>query len=134
MVENSKDARKGATETLNEAVHSAAEASRRTIDGTRAAVQVTRDYLDQSAEIGRKLFDTWASGTETSLQAAFELQNTALAAGLSLLEANNSGSRAMAQQWSDAAHQAQQAALAAWQANINAARKLSTSTAQSKRE
>ena len=139
MTDTAKDGRKTSGETVNEGARMAAEnsaraagemmraaadASRRTVEGARATANVTREYMDQTADAGRKLFDAWASGAEASLQAAFALQNTALSAGLSLVEANNASGCAAAQRWSDAARQAQQATLEAWRASVSAAQKL----------
>ncbi len=108
-------------------MRTAADASRRAVEGARAAATVTREYMEQTADAGRTLFEAWASGAEASLRAAFELQNTALSAGLSLVEANNASGRDMARHWSAAARQVQQTTLEAWRASVGAAQKLAAS-------
>jgi len=81
--------------------------------------------MDQANEAGRKVFDAWASATEASLRAPFEVQNAVFAAGMSFIDASAGSSRNVVQQWTEATRQAQQATLEAWQAGCRAAIKYS---------
>jgi hypothetical protein len=76
----------------------------------RVAAEAARGLLDDSSEVGRKLFNAWVTGAEATLKATFELQNASLAAGRSLL-----------QQWDCVAQQAQEATLDAFHAQARPA-------------
>jgi hypothetical protein len=72
------------------------------------------------AEAGRKLFEVWANGVDATLKATFDVENAALEAGISVLEATGSADQALLRQWAEAARQAQAAALEAFRANLRA--------------
>lgn len=98
----------------------AAATSRRAERTSRAAVEAGGSYLEASGDMARRVFDAWVQGTETTLQAAFDLENTALQTSLDMMDAGARNSRAAATQWSEVARQAQQAALDAFRATIKA--------------
>ncbi len=109
---------------VNDAVRATVEASRRTIQSTQDATRLTRDLLDQSTEVSRKLYGAYTTGLTAGIKAAFEVQNAALSAGLTLLDTAAASNRQAAQQLAETARQAQQATLDAWQAGIHATDKL----------
>jgi hypothetical protein len=94
-------------------------------------MQTARTYLEESIEANRKLFKAYAQGIEAALRGGFEVQNAALAAGMSFLDASTNSSRNVAQQWTEVAREAQQATLDAWQAGVGAGDRLLASGAQS---
>jgi prophage DNA circulation protein len=123
MPSTTADARDAVT-PVAEATRFVAETSRRSAEGARAAVEATRAFFDDTVEVRRKLFDTWANNAEATLQATFELQNASLATGLALLDTAASAQRTVAKQWETAAHQAQQAGLDAFRDQVRAAARL----------
>ena len=112
--------RQTVNEAASEASRAASEASRRTLQSAQDATQTVRTYLEESIEANRKLFKAYAQGIEAALRGGFEVQNAALAAGMSFLDASTNSSRNVAQQWTEAMHEAQQATLDAWQAAVGA--------------
>ncbi len=116
---------KTANDSVNEATRATMEASRRTLESTREAVRASRDFLDQSTSISQKLFTAYTTGVTASLKAAFEVQNAALTAGLSLFESAAASDREMLRQMMETLRQSEQAALDVWQAGVRAADKMS---------
>jgi len=108
--------------------YSAAETARRF---TENAADATRLGAEQGLRINRQMIDAWATNTEATLKATFELQNAAIAAGRTVLEATGTGNMAYMEQWADVVRRAQQATLDAWQVNKQAAKKLGTVPATS---
>ncbi len=109
-----------ATEAVNEAARIAAEASRRTAEAGRASVEVARTYLDDSSAAAQRFFQAYAAGAEAALKGAFEVQNAALAAGLTVFDAGVKTNRGLLDQYETTLRQAQQAALEAFQAAARA--------------
>ena len=114
--------------SVDEAVRATVEASRRTVQSMQDATRLTQDLLAHSAETSRKLFAAYTTSVTAGIEAAFNVQNAALAAGLSLLEATSSSNREMARHISETTRQSQQAMLDAWQAGIRAADRLAAGT------
>jgi hypothetical protein len=117
------DMRSQTAEAVKETARTAAEASRRTLEGMQVAAQVGRTYFDESNQLARKLLGFWASGTEATLKAGFEMQNAALAASISYVDAVT-GSRTFSQQWVTLAHEAQDAALEMFRMNVKSMEKV----------
>jgi hypothetical protein len=109
---------------VTEATRLVAETARRSAEGARTAVEATRAFLDDTAEVRRKLFDVWATNAEATLKANYELQNAAFATGLALFDTAATSQRTVVQQWEAAAHQVQQAGLEAFRAQIRASARL----------
>jgi hypothetical protein len=122
MQATTNDLRREATETINGATRTAAETSRRTLEGMQAATQAGRSYLEESSQWSRKLLDAWASGVEASLKAGFDVQNATLTArfavGITVLDTATNSTRSASQQWVAVARQAQEATLDAFRSNV----------------
>lgn len=118
--------------TFDEAARTAREASRRVAEGAaeafRNAGQASMHSAQQGAAVNREVFNAWRASTEATMKATFELKNAAINAGLSLIEATGSGSRAMLDQWVDTVQQAQQRTIEAWQSSMRAADDMAGST------
>jgi hypothetical protein len=114
---------RAAAEAATEAARTAAEASRRTIEGMQAAAQAGRTYLDESAEMSRKLFAAYIGSVEAAMKAAFEVQNTAFAAGTTIAESAAGSGRTMGQQWAAVAYETQRVALEAFQTGVKTVEK-----------
>ena len=121
MVATADTTRTTTSEATREALRATSEASRRTLQSAQDAMRTTRAYMVESTEANRKLFNAYARGVEAALKGGFEVQNAALAAGMSFLDASTNSSRNVVQQWNEAVHQAQQATLDVWQAGFRAA-------------
>jgi hypothetical protein len=132
------DVRHEAADVVGEAARTAVEASRRTIEGMQAATAASRNYLEESSQLGRKLLAAWATGTEATLKAGFELQEAALSAshatvsaGVSILDTVATSYRAATQQWATMGRQAQEAALDAFYMNVRVLEKMALGVAAS---
>jgi hypothetical protein len=104
-----------AAEVVGEATRTAAEASRRTIEGMQVAAQAGRTYWDESATMGRKLFATYVAAAEATLKAGFEVQKAALTAGNAVLSTATTSGQGTTQEWTAAVQQAQQITLEMFQ-------------------
>ncbi len=109
-----------ATEAVNEAARIAAEASRRTAEAGRATVEVARTYLDDSAAAAEGFYQAFAASAEAGLKGAFEVQNAAFAAGLTVFDAGVKTNRGLLDQYGMTLRQAQQASLEAFLAAARA--------------
>ena len=106
---------------VSEATRFVEDSSRRSAENARAAVEATRGFVDDTAEVRRKLFEAWATTAETAFQSGFDLYNASLASGLSIFDTATTVQRGLLTQWQATAGQAQQAALQAFQAQLRAA-------------
>jgi hypothetical protein len=113
-------------EQVNEAARATMEASRRTMQSTQEAVRASRYFLEESTGVSHKLFTAYTAGVTASLKAAFELQNAALGAGLSLFESAAASDREMLRQMLETLRQSEQAAMDVWQAGVQTAEKMVT--------
>jgi hypothetical protein len=120
MAHNDTDAQRAAQAAIDEAARTLADSSRRT---TEQAQYATRTLLDQSAELGRSLFNAWTSSSETLWRVAFELHNAQLSSALrgyqTLADASTSTVQLL-QQWEGLTRQTQQAWLELLQASAGA--------------
>ena len=94
-------------------VHDGVEATRHLMQDTTTIV---RNTAEQNMHMTRQFADLWTTSVEANMKAAFELQNAAIAASRSLIEATGTQPPTFFQQWTDMVHQAQQATLDAWKA------------------
>jgi hypothetical protein len=124
MVPTPNTTRQTVNEAASEAIRATSEASQRTLLSAQDAMRTTQAYLAESLEANRKLFDAYAQGVEAAMKGGFEVQNAALAAGMSFLDTSTQSSHNVAQQWTEVTRQAQQAALEAWQAGVGAGDKM----------
>ena len=107
-----------ANQTMDEAARAAAESARATLQGiTRAS----RDALAEGARLNRRLVDAWLSSSEASLKAGFELQNLAIQAGISFMEAGSRSMQIAATEWAEVVKQGQQTTVQTWGAARQAA-------------
>ena len=99
--------------TTETPVHDSVEAARHFM---QEATTITRETMDSNLRTGRQFAEIWTASVEANMKAAFELQNAAIAASRSLIEATGTHPPTFFQQWTDMVHQAQQATLDAWKA------------------
>jgi hypothetical protein len=82
--------------------------------------EATRQGIEQSYTLNKKMLDAWTTSTEATLKASFDLQNAAIAAGKSLMEPADNYYVALYNQWADTVRVAQKATSDA----LNATRRL----------
>src|SRR6476660_8177548 len=80
----------------------------------------TRRGVEQSYVLSKQVLDAWATSTEATLKASFDLQNAAISVGRSLMGPVDNPNQGLYKQWTDAVLLAQQATLDA----LNATRRL----------
>lgn len=111
--------------TVNETFQAMNDAARRTSERTFQAAQdvteTTRQTIEETSRASRQVFDTWTQSSETAVRATFDLQNAAIAAGISLVAASNNSIGTVLNQWASVVRQAQQSTLQAWEANVRQA-------------
>ena len=125
-----------AAAAVTEAARIAAQAARRQSETAKASIEVARSYLDETTELGKRLYGTFATESEAALRAAFDAQSAAVEAGLGLFDLGVKGNRQAAEHFSELLRRTQLAALDSWQATVAAGEKLGvgiTTTAQNKR-
>jgi hypothetical protein len=91
---------------IEEAIRITAESQRRATENAQAAVQATRRYFDQGAQLNKDLWALWTATFEAGLQTTFDVQNAALTVG-----------EDTAKRWADLTRQAQATATRTHQAN-----------------
>src|SRR4051812_32178011 len=94
-------------------VHDGIEATRHFMQETTT---IARTTAEQNMHITRQFADLWTTSVEANMKAAFEMQNAAIAASRSLIEATGNPPPTFFQQWTDMVHQSQKATLDAWKA------------------
>jgi hypothetical protein len=99
--------------TAETPIHDTVEATRHFV---QEAATITRQATENNIQMTQQLAEIWTTSVEANMKAAFELQNAAIAASRSLMEATGSHPPTFFQQWTDMVHQAQQATLDAWKA------------------
>lgn len=109
-----------------------AESSRRTVDGSKAAVEAARGLLDDAAEVNAQSFQVWVAGAEGALKASFELQNASFAAMSAFVDAAVAGQHGALQQSNAALHAGQQAVLEAFKVQVRAASRATHNAAASR--
>jgi hypothetical protein len=93
-------------------------------DTVNKATQATRQMWSEGTAMNRQLLEAWETNTEAMLKATFELQNTAIQAGRSILEMGLNTNQTAYHQWIEAVQQAQKATMEAWHATRRAADKM----------
>ncbi len=106
------------------------QAARRTAESISAAAQATRTYVDESAELNRRLLTAWSGGAEAAVRTMFDAQNAAFQAGLALFDAVSSSNRTAIQQWAEATRQTQQALWDVWRASLRVSDRAADSARQ----
>ena len=107
------------------------QAVRRTAESITAAAQATRTYVDESAEVNRRLLTAWSGGAEAAVRTMFDAQNAAFQAGLTLFDAVSSSNRTAIEQWAEAMRQTQQALWDVWRASLRVGDRAAESARQS---
>ncbi len=113
-----------AAAAVTEAARIAAQAARRQSETAKASIEVASSYLDESSELGRRLYGAWAAENEAALRAAFDAQNAAIEAGLGLFDLGVKANRQAATQFTELVQKTQQAAIESWQATVKAGERL----------
>ena len=119
-----------AAAAVKEATRLAAQAARNGAETTKASIETARSYVDDANQFGRDLLSTWSTPGEAALKTAFDAQNAAIEAGLSLFDMGVKGNRQAVEQFTDLVKRTQQATIESWHTAANAAAK---STEPSKR-
>src|SRR5436853_4507332 len=71
----------------------------------------TRKGAEMGYNLSKQILDAWASTTEATLKASFDLQNAAIDSGRSLIGPEGNSNQALYQQWANSVRMAQQATL-----------------------
>jgi hypothetical protein len=115
-----------AAAAVNEAAQIAAQAARRQTETAKASIEVARSYLDESSELGHRLYGAWAAGSEAALSTAFDARNAAIEASLGVFDLGVTANRQAATQLTELVRKTQQAAIESWQATVKAGEKLAS--------
>ena len=110
-----------AAAAVAEATRIAAQAARNSTETAKASFEATRSYIGETSVIGRELLEDWTTQSEAVLKTAFEAQNAAMDAGLSLFDLGLKGNRKAVEQFSTIVKRTQQATLESWQSAVKAA-------------
>ena len=110
-----------AAAAVAEATRIAAQAARNSTETAKASFEATRSYVGETSAIGRELLEDWSTQSEAVLKTAFEAQNAAMNAGLSLFDLGVKGNRKAVEQFSTIVKRTQQATLESWQSAVKAA-------------
>ena len=117
-----------AAAAVTEATRIAAQGARNGTETAKASIEAARSYVDDSNALGRELLGTWSVQSESTLKTAFEAQNAAMDAGLSLFDLGVKGNRQAVEQFSEIVKRTQKATLESWQATVKMATKASEAT------
>ena len=110
-----------AAAAVAEATRIAAQAARNSTETAKASFEATRSYVGETSAIGREMLEGWSTQSEAVLKTAFEAQNAAMDAGLSLFDLGLKGNRKAVEQFSTIVKRTQQATLESWQSTVKAA-------------
>ena len=110
-----------AAAAVAEATRIAAQAARNSTETAKASFEATRSYIGETNAIGREMLQDWSTQSEAVLKTAFEAQNAAVDAGLSLFDLGVKGNRKAVEQFSTIVKRTQQATLESWQSAVKAA-------------
>lgn len=110
-----------AAAAVAEASRIAAQAARNSTETAKASFEATRSYIGETSVIGREMLEGWSTQSEAVLKTAFEAQNAAMDAGLSLFDLGLKGNRKAVEQFSTILKRTQQATLESWQSAVKAA-------------
>jgi hypothetical protein len=118
-----------AAAAVTEATRIAAQAARNGTETAKASIEAARSYADDSNALSRDLLSTWTIQSESVLKTAFDAQNAAMDAGLSLFDMGVKGNRQAVEQFSELFKRTQKATLESWQTTVKMATK-ATETAR----
>jgi hypothetical protein len=118
-----------AAAAVTEATRIAAQAARNGTETAKASIEAARSYADDSNALSRDLLSTWTIQSESVLKTAFDAQNAAMDAGLSLFDMGFKGNRQAVEQFSELVKRTQKATLESWQTTVKMATK-ATDTAR----
>ena len=110
-----------AAAAVKEATRIATQAARNGTETVKASIEAARSFGDDAAAITRDLLRTWSIQGESTIKTAFDAQNAAMDAGLSLFDLSLKGNRQAVEQFSMILKRTQQATLESWQTAVKAA-------------
>ncbi len=110
-----------AAAAVAEATRIAAQAARNGTETAKASFEATRSYVGETSAIGGEMLEGWSNQSEAVLKTAFEAQNAAMDAGLSLFDLGLKGNRKAVEQFSTIVKRTQQATLESWKSTVKAA-------------
>ncbi len=90
-------------------VTTTADTMKSSTEAARIAQDAARRYMEESVTIGRTFFTAWSAGAHAALRTAFDLQNTAIQASRTMLDATNQANRSWFEQAADSIHKGQDA-------------------------
>ncbi len=128
MSTTTNDMPESAAAAVTEATRIAAQAARNGTETAKASIEAARSYVDDSNALSRELLGTWSVQSEAALKTAFEAQNAAMDAGLSLFDLGVKGNRQAVEQFSEIVKRTQKATLETWQTTVKATAKATEST------
>jgi hypothetical protein len=117
-----------AAAAVTEATRIAAQAARNGTETAKASIEAARSYADDSNALSRDLLSTWSIQSESVLKTAFDAQNAAMDAGLSLFDMGVKGNRQAVEQFSDLVKRTQKATMESWQTTVKMATKVTETT------
>ena len=117
-----------AAAAVTEATRIAAQAARNGAENAKASIEAARSYVDEANVVGRDLLGTWSTHSEAALMAAFDAQNAAIDAGLSLFDLGVESNRKAVKQFSAIVKRTQMSTLETWQTAVKAATKATEPT------
>jgi hypothetical protein len=117
-----------AAAAVTEATRIAAQAARNGTETAKASIEAARSYADDTNALSRDLLTTWSIQSESVLKTAFDAQNAAIDAGLSMFDMGVKGNRQAAEMFSELVKRTQKATIESWQTTAKMAVKATEST------
>ena len=87
------------------------ETTRQAAEDSASAQKAALHYMDELSEIGRAYASIWTGAQQLSLQSAFQLQNSAIAASRTLWDASAAATLSLYDEWAKTAEDGQSAIL-----------------------
>lgn len=112
-----------AAAAVKEATRIAAQGARNGAETAKASFEIARSYVEDANQFGRDLLGTWTTQSEAALKTAFDAQNAAIEAGLSLFDLGVKGNRQAVEQFTELVKRSQRATLESWHTTATAAAK-----------
>lgn len=110
-----------AAAAVTEATRIAAQAARNSTETAKASMEAARSYVADTSLVGREMFESWTTQGEAALKTAFDAQNAAIDAGLSLFDLGFKGNRKAVEEFSTIVKRSQKATLESWQSAVKTA-------------
>jgi hypothetical protein len=117
-----------AAAAVTEATRIAAQAARNGTETAKASIEAARSYADDSNALSRDLLNTWSIQSESVLKTAFDAQNAAMDAGLSMFDLSVKGNRQAVDMFSEIVKRTQKATLESWQTTVKMTAKATETT------